>query len=157
GTPEPARGLQSVYRDADRVVLAQYAPTGVVVDENLQVVQFRGDTGHYLKPASGPPTPDLLLMAREGLLGDLRATLESAKKGNAPARKEGVRVRSNDHFREIDLEVIPITDVASATRHFVVLFAEPRPAAGAEAAVLEARLPATAEEETAKDQEIGRL
>ncbi|MBI3461504.1 MAG: chemotaxis protein CheR [Planctomycetes bacterium] len=157
GAAERGRGLQDVYREADRVVLADYSPTGVVVDGNLQVVQFRGDTGRFLKPAPGPPTAELLLMAREGLLGALRATLDSAKRDNAPARTEAVRVRTNDHFQDIDLKVIPITDLASGTRYFVVLFEEARAAAGAEAGVPQARLPLTAEEESAKDQEIRHL
>jgi two-component system CheB/CheR fusion protein len=162
---ERGRRLPDVYREADRVVLAYYAPTGLVVDENLQIVQFRGDTGNYLKPAPGPPTADLLLMAREGLLGDLRAALDRAKRDNAPTRKDGVRVKANDHFREIDLNVIPVTDLASGARHFVVMFEEARPAApltptlspGGRGQGEGARLPVTPEEESAKDQEIGRL
>ena len=128
-------GLPDVYREADRVVLAHYAPNGVLVDENFHVLQYRGDTGPYLKPAPGPPTTDLLLMAREGLLGDLRETLDRARRENTPARKEGVRVKTNDHFTDIDLRVIPIADLVSAVRYFVVLFANraeaavPRPPA----------------------------
>jgi two-component system CheB/CheR fusion protein len=154
--PQPGRGAPDVYREADRVVLAHYAPAGVVVDENLQIVQFRGDTGNYLKPPPGPPTADLLLMAREGLLGDLRAALDRARRDNAPVRKNGVRVKTNDHFREIDIKVIPIADQASGARHFVVMFEEAGPAAAAEAAAPRERGPATPEE-SAKGQEIRLL
>jgi two-component system CheB/CheR fusion protein len=157
GEVERGRGLREVYREADRVVLADYAPPGVVVDEKLQVVQVRGDTGHYLKLAQGPPTADLLMLAREGLLGDLRVTFEQARRDNARARKDGVRVKANDHFREINLKVIPITDRTSGTRHFVILFEEARAAAGAGATVPRARVPVPSEEESAKDQEIRRL
>lgn len=34
-----------VQRDADRVLLARYLPAGVLIDENHEVLQFRGDTG----------------------------------------------------------------------------------------------------------------
>ena len=111
GAIERRRGPADVFHDADRVVLARYAPSGVVVDENLQIVQFRGDTGPYLKPAPGPPTTELCMMAREGLLGRLRDAFETARRENTSVRKEGVRVRTNDHFTEIDLEVIPVIDV----------------------------------------------
>ncbi len=155
--PSLGRGTQDLYREADRLVLSHYAPPGVVVDENLRVIQFRGDTGNYLKPAPGPPTADLLLMAREGLLGDLRAVLDRASHDNAPARQDGVRVKSNDHFREINLVVIPSEDLASGVHYFVVMFEEARPAAAAEVATRRARVPVTPEEESAKDQEIGLL
>jgi two-component system CheB/CheR fusion protein len=155
--PPTGRGNPDLFREADRLVLSHYAPPGVVVDENLRVVQFRGDTGSCLKPAPGPPTADLLLMARDGLLGDLHAALDRAKRDNAPARQDGVRVKSNDHFREIDLVVIPTAELAPGPRHFVVLFEEARPAAEAGAAAPRARVPLSPEEESAKDRELGLL
>jgi two-component system, chemotaxis family, CheB/CheR fusion protein len=154
---KPGRSLQEVYREADRMVLARYAPSGVLVNEYLQIVQFRGDTGRFLKPAPGPPTTDLLLMAREGLLGDLRNTLDCARRDNTPARKEAVRLKTNDHFHEIDIEVIPITDPATSVRHFVVLFETARHSAGAEARATSLEAPPAASDESARDQEIGRL
>ncbi len=153
--PSSARGVPDLYREADRLVLSYYAPPGIVVDENLRIVQFRGDTGSYLKPAPGPPTANLLLMARDGLLPELGATLDRAKRDNAPARKSGVRVKSNGHYREIDLVVIPIADLAPGTRHFVVMFEEARPAAGA--AAPRARIPLTPDEESADERVTGLL
>ncbi|HWB14611.1 MAG TPA: chemotaxis protein CheB [Pirellulales bacterium] len=146
------QGLPDIYREADRVVLAHYAPNGVLVDENFRVLQYRGDTGAYLKPPPGAPSTELLLMVREGLLGDLHETLHRAWRDNMPARKEGGRVKTNDHFTEIDLEVIPIIDAVTAVRCFVVLFAE-----RAAAAVRRSRLPPPLEEESEKDHEITRL
>ena len=37
-----------MQKEADRAVLARYAPVGVVVDEAMTVVQFRGRTAPYL-------------------------------------------------------------------------------------------------------------
>ncbi len=93
---ERDRGLGEILREADRVVLGRYAPCGVVVDESWQVAQFRGDTGPYLKPPPGPPTTELLLLAREGLLGDLRETLDRVRQDNVPAqgRRAGEDQRS---------------------------------------------------------------
>ncbi len=88
GPTERGRGFPDVYHEADRIVLARYAPSGVVVDQDFRVVQFRGDTGAYLKPPPGPPTSELLLLAREGLLGDLRDMLDRARRDDTPVRKE---------------------------------------------------------------------
>ena len=51
---EPARTDTDVQRDVDHVLLARYAPACVLVDENLDVVQFRGRTGPYLEQPAGP-------------------------------------------------------------------------------------------------------
>ncbi len=57
GGRERGPGIQEVYREADRVVLGQYAPPGVLVDENLLVIQFRGDTGAFSSRHQVPPLP----------------------------------------------------------------------------------------------------
>lgn len=42
-----------VTREADRIVLGKYAPTGVIVNDDMKVLQFRGRTGKYLEPEPG--------------------------------------------------------------------------------------------------------
>jgi hypothetical protein len=55
------------------MLLAQYAPAGVIIDDGLNVVHVRGDVGPYLQLAPGEPTYSLMKMAREGLIADVRA------------------------------------------------------------------------------------
>ena len=82
---------------------------------DLQIVQFRGQTGRYLEPAAGEPSLNLLKMAREGLLYGLRSALNEARKSDGPVRKDGLRVRSNGGWREVDLEVMPLDRPREAT------------------------------------------
>jgi two-component system CheB/CheR fusion protein len=125
--PEARRsvGVESgfdVQRQADRIVLAHYAPPGVVVNEDLKILAFRGQTGDYLQPAPGEASLNLLKMVREGLLLDLRSALYEARKKDVTVRKTDVRVRTSAGFRTIDVEVVPIRNEASKERHFLVLF-----------------------------------
>src|SRR5439155_25005134 len=62
-------------READRLVLSQYAPPGVLVNENLDILHFRGQTGDFLAPAPGEASFNLLKMAREGSFLELRSAL----------------------------------------------------------------------------------
>src|SRR5207248_1423314 len=57
----------SVLREADRVLLARFCPPGVIINEALEIVQFRGRTSPYLEPAAGTATFNIMKMAREGL------------------------------------------------------------------------------------------
>ena len=117
-------------KEADRIVLGRYTPPGVVVNEDLDILQFRGQTGHYLEPAAGAASMNLLKMAREGLLLELRAALSDAKRHHAPARRPGVQVKSNGGFREVTVEVIPLrSGPAGRAGCYLVLFEEPAPAA----------------------------
>src|SRR5262249_768079 len=55
-------------READRIVQSNYAPAGVLISDEMEVLQFRGHTSAYLEPAPGAPSLNLMKLAREGLL-----------------------------------------------------------------------------------------
>src|SRR5690606_24945432 len=59
-------------KNADDILLAAYTPPGVVVNNELDIVQFRGATGKWLEQASGKPNLNVLKMARDGLAFELR-------------------------------------------------------------------------------------
>ena len=104
-----ARGIDGRARsssEADRVVLERYAPPGVVVDDDLQIVQFRGQTGRFLEPAPGEPSLNLLKMAREGLLYGLRAALQTARARRAGrCARTGCACARTASWHDVDVEV----------------------------------------------------
>jgi len=114
-----------ILREADRVLLARFCPPGVVINENLEIVQFRGRTSPYLEPAPGTATFNLLKMAREGLLAEVHTAVTAARRREIPVRRAGVRVKTNDHTIVIDLEVIPFV-AGGSDRYYAVVF-EPAP------------------------------
>jgi len=125
---EPAPERESlkpsaIVRDADRVLLNRFSPVGVLINENLDVLQFRGRTSPYLEIPPGTASFNLLKMAREGLLADLRAAIFGARKKQAAERRTGVHVRTNGSVATVDIEVIPFVSGGSE-RFLLVLFEE---------------------------------
>jgi two-component system CheB/CheR fusion protein len=114
----------AALREADRVLLARFTPAGVLINENMEILQFRGHTSRFLEPAPGTASFNLMKMVREGLLSDLRAAVREARKSESPARREGVHVKFNDHELMINLEVIPVRGPSNERFH-LVLFEEP--------------------------------
>lgn len=114
-------------KEADRIVLGRYTPSGVVVNEALEILQFRGPTGRYLEPASGSASLNLLKMAREGLLLELRTALSDAKRHHAPARRAGVQVKTDGGFREVTVEVTPLRSGSAGASCYLVMFEEAAP------------------------------
>ncbi|HVY48947.1 MAG TPA: CheR family methyltransferase, partial [Minicystis sp.] len=128
--PEAAHGAVDMQKEADRVVMNRYAPPGVIVSADLQILQFRGQTGPYLEPAPGEASLHVLKMAREGLLLDLRAALEKAKRTEEVVRREGLRVKSNGGYRDVNIEVVPLRNPRAENgdkkeRSYLVVFEEP--------------------------------
>ncbi len=115
-----------LQKEADRIVWNRYAHAGIIVDENLQILHFRGDTSPYMAPAAGAASLHLLKMVRGSLLVDLRAAFRDAKKENIPAKRAGIVLGSGGNSREVSLEVIPLSALDAADRQFLVLFEELR-------------------------------
>src|SRR5205814_505479 len=111
----------------DRIVLGKYAPAGVVINDAMEILQFRGQTGTYLEPAAGEASFNLLKMVRRGLLSELRAAIQEAKKKCLPVRKKGLKFESNNQFRNINIEVIPMKMPTSKTLNFLILFEDSIP------------------------------
>src|SRR5439155_11847785 len=131
----------AIEKEADHLVLGRYAPAGVVVNADMEIVQFRGKTGAYLEATPGAASLNLFKMAREGLSSALHQAVQQAAKHGAPVRVEGQRLRTNGGIREISLEVIPIGPAEGVkSGHHLVLFFEER-ARGAPAALPRERRP----------------
>ncbi len=111
-------------READRLVLDQYAPPGVLVNESLEILQFRGRTSPYLEPAAGAASLNLLKMVRDGLYVEIKQALAEAKQENAPVERKGVQLRDGDDTRDINLRVSPVKLPGQSERCYLVLFEE---------------------------------
>lgn len=126
---EPSRRLpplDSLLRKAEDRLLDQYAPPGVIVNERMDILRFRGRTGLYLEPAAGEPQYDLIKMARPGLVADLRIAVAQASQDRSTVRRPGVRVDQNGSARACDIVVIPLVGPPDARESlFAVLFEEP--------------------------------
>lgn len=112
-------------KEADRLVLARYGPPGVIVNDELEILHFRGHTGPYLEPLPGVASLNLLKMAREGLGLELRAAIHRVKKSGTRVRKEGLVLSSQEPERKINLDIQPLHAASGVREHyFLILFEE---------------------------------
>jgi two-component system, chemotaxis family, CheB/CheR fusion protein len=121
--PSRVASRSAVPREADRLLLVRYGPPSVVVDESLNILEFRGDTDTFLEHAHGQATLNLPQMVRKGLLVGLRQAIEEARKEEIPARRDGLQLRHRGRTLTVSIEVIPIRGHAAAERCLLVLFA----------------------------------
>ncbi len=113
-----------LQRKTDLVIQSKYSPAAVVVDGDLQILQFRGRTGFYLDPAPGEATLNILRLARKGLTPPLRKAVEAAAKQNISVRETGIPLEHRGERRQIDIEVTPIAGASAGERYFLVVFEE---------------------------------
>ncbi|TYQ23387.1 response regulator [Pseudanabaena sp. UWO311] len=139
---------------ADQVILTRYAPAGVIINADLEILQFRGQTSPYLEPSPGKASLNLLKMARLELRLDLRSAIYNAIDQDLPITKDGIEMSKG---LLIKLDVIPLR--ANGDRFFLVLF-ESRPSQILLAPAAVSPLPKSRKERAIKtdtDMEVVRL
>ncbi|WP_373518738.1 chemotaxis protein CheB, partial [Pricia sp.] len=108
-------------KTADDIMLKRSTPAGVVINEAMDIVHFRGNTGRYLEPAPGKASLNLLKMAKQGLAFELRNILHRAKKENGAVEKKNIQVPTDGTgTRTIGIEAIPLPNIVEP--HYLVLF-----------------------------------
>ncbi|HEX3986076.1 MAG TPA: chemotaxis protein CheB [Acidobacteriaceae bacterium] len=153
--PDTLKAPFELQREADRLLLARYAPPAIVINENLEILQTRGRTGAYLELASGKASLNLLKMARPGLLFELQSAIDEAKASGAEARRPDLHIEANGNSHSIDLHVLPFRAPVQEQRSYLVIF-EPV-ARDLEAAPLQNVQPLAESEREDKDKLIAHL
>ncbi len=137
--PKAEPKLTNFQKAADDIILNKYTPSGVVVNEAMDIVQFKGNTGKYLEQASGKPTHNLLKLAKMGLAFELRNIVHKAGKislspnnngdpkaeilhpnGENSVIKKDIPIEVNGHQRYISIEAIPLPKLVEI--HYLILF-----------------------------------
>ena len=107
----------------EQMLLYRYSPASVMVNNNLDIVQFIGQTGPFLDPLPGNASLNLMTMVKTGLHMELRVAFQKAKR-NIPVRKEGVLVEHNGGLKAVNFEIVPVKNVPGGERYFMVMFEE---------------------------------
>jgi two-component system CheB/CheR fusion protein len=120
--------LMDLHKEADRLLLAKYAPVAVVINDDMDVLESRGHVGLYLELAPGRASFNILKMAREGLLFDLQAAINDAKKEKegVPVRKENIQIERNGELKDVNLEITAFKAASNSGRHFLIMFEDSR-------------------------------
>lgn len=107
-------------KTADELILSYYTPAGVVVNQAMDIVYFRGITTPYLAQASGKPTHNVLLLAKYGLAFELRNLLHKVRKEQAAVIKEAIPLQVNGSLETISIEALPLPNMVEP--HYLILF-----------------------------------
>ena len=121
----PAVARFDVEKEADRIVIAHFAPAGLVANDNLQILQFRGNIAPFLSPSPGEASLSLPKMVRPEFAVELRTAVHRARGQETAIRKDGILIKRNGDLYSASLEVVPFKGEA-AEQYFLVLFQDTR-------------------------------
>ena len=113
---------QSVETVADEIMLNQFAPPGVLINENGDIIYISGRTGKYLEPASGKANMNIFAMLKDGLRQEITHALNQVilKKGSMVLHN--VRVGANGNTQKVDVRIKWIDKPAQIKGMLIIVF-----------------------------------
>lgn len=112
------RTESDVEKEFDKVLLSRYVPASILVNKDLEILRFRGQTAPYLQPPSGKASFNLLKMLKEELIFEIRKLLQFVRRTNMPASKGDISIDSENLTASI--EVVPIKSQKEV--YYLVIF-----------------------------------
>ncbi|MGA1867245.1 MAG: ATP-binding protein [bacterium] len=114
--------LDEARKLAEKIILDNYAPPSVLINEKYDISYFIGRTDRYLSPPPGQPTFNILKMTRGDLAGQLNIMLLQAAREKKIIVQEGLTLKDKDEFRSISLIVRPLVEEQFPECLMLVLF-----------------------------------
>ncbi len=100
----PFNGLDDMI---DSILVSEFMPASVVINYQMEIVQFRGITDLFLTHPKGKATFNILKMARPEIAFELRNSISKVIKSNTRVRKSGIELKINAEIKIISLEIVP--------------------------------------------------
>ncbi len=94
---------------AQNFLLRRFALACIVINRNYEVLHFAGPTEDYLIQPGGPPSHDLLSLARPGLESKLRVVVQRAIRENSAQSIKDVMMRHGNVSRRVNIDVEPLS------------------------------------------------
>lgn len=108
----------------DRLILNEYAPAGVLVNEKHEAVYFRGPVERFFELPKGEASFNILKISRVGLSHKLPSALQKALAEKKTVVIPGVQVKDSEGLRTADVTIRPLQESGTATQLLAIVFEE---------------------------------
>ncbi len=116
----PTHSLEHITSVAQKMILEQFTPASVVVNELGEALYSCGSTTNFLETTHNSPTQHLLSMAHEGLRPHLRLALDDAASSALTVTVHGARMKCGNAQKFVQITVTPDTGSTLGPLYLVV-------------------------------------
>ncbi len=120
-SPKVVENIQTL---TDQILLQQFAPASVLVNNKGDILYITGHTGKYLEPVAGKANWNIHVMAREGLRNELPGAFRKAMQNFDAVTVRNVKVGINGGTQFVDLTVQRIENPGAIRGMVIVVFTD---------------------------------
>lgn len=92
---------------ASDILLEQYSPAAVIINEDLEIVHFHGDTSPFLQPPVGKPSFNILNMVYDEIGFELRNAILKARNEKKNFSGENIIVKKQSFLTSFEVIFLP--------------------------------------------------
>jgi two-component system CheB/CheR fusion protein len=101
----PVQSNQNIQTLADQLLLQQFSPVGVLVNENGDIIYASGRTGKYLEPPVGRANLNIFAMLRKGLHNEFPGAFRKAVRTRKAVVLHQIKVATNGDAQTVNVNV----------------------------------------------------
>jgi len=101
----PVKTTFSIQDLADQLLLQQFSPPGVLVNDKGDIIYISGRTGKYLEPAVGKANMNIFAMLRDGLQSEFPSAFRQAVMKKELVILRNIRVGSNSGSQYVNVSI----------------------------------------------------
>ena len=109
-------------------LLERYVPSGVLIDDQREIIHLFGDAGKYLHFKTGRASTDILELCDGDVRTAIGGAIQRASKERTTAAYSGVSISTDEGVKQVKLSVQPLLDRSSQLAHLLVTFEDLQPA-----------------------------
>lgn len=126
---ESDKPMANIQTLADQLLLQQFSPSGVLVNENGDILYVSGRTGKYLEPAVGKANMNIFSMLRPGFESDFAIAFRKAVMNKESVVLHNVKIGTNGGTITLNVNIQWISKPELLLGKLMIIFTEvPQPA-----------------------------
>jgi two-component system CheB/CheR fusion protein len=100
--------VSALEKSVESILLTKYIPPCVVINGDMEILQFRGATSLFLEHPTGRASFNLIKMARPELTFELNSAIHKSLKTGEPVKRAGIQLKDKTTIHSVSIEVLPI-------------------------------------------------
>jgi two-component system CheB/CheR fusion protein len=111
----------------NNVIAKNYGPSGIVINDRLEIIHIKGDVNPYFTLVPGDTDLNILTMARDEIRLELRTLIHKSSRENISVRSKRLKIIYNNEIKYVTLSIIPVSVKQEVENLTAILFEEETP------------------------------
>ena len=151
---ESVTQIMNIQTLADQMLLQQFSPAGVLVDENGNILYISGRTGKYLEPAVGKANLNIFAMLRPGFQNDFALAFRKVIASKEKMVLQHVRIGSNGDSITLNVTIQYVQKPEPLYGKLMIIFTDVQPSEKPKIPAKKGKMAAASIRETELEQEL---